>query len=389
MKIIFLLCSITGILSFLLGRCSLEITVVSDFKALHVAVFVLMIACLARGIRDWSMIYKAAKKWFKYVSACFISQVDPLKFCSDIDIAVMIVDGKVASSKLESLLGDCMRAVKVRRLYFEIVMRKKIGLLPVEGCDYERVLGANCEIVIGNVPIPVGLVGPLIVNGKVVYVPVATTEGCLVASTNRGCKAISLSFGCQTEILKDGISRSPCVCLPSAMRAAEVKFWLDKAHNFEDLKKIFDSTSAYGRLMSIHSTVAGRNLYIRFCCSSGDAMGMNIVSKGCLKAMEYLQQIFPDMILVTLSSNTCSDKKSAASNWIMGRGKSVVAEAVISDDVVRSVLKSSIPEMIETCHKKCIIGSQLAGALCGYNAHAANVITGIFLATGQVMCFHS
>jgi hydroxymethylglutaryl-CoA reductase (NADPH) len=138
---------------------------------------------------------------------------------------------------------------------------------------------------------------------------------------------------------------------------------------------------------------------------SGDAMGMNMVSKGCLKAIEILEKEFPDMVLIAVSGNMCTDKKPSAINWILGRGKtdrccflpcfdslflslsssgkSIVVEAVIPESVVKSVLKSSVPAMIETNKQKNHIGSAMAGSIGGYNAHAANIVTALFLATGQ------
>jgi len=116
---------------------------------------------------------------------------------------------------------------------------------------------------------------------------------------------------------------------------------------------------------------------------SGDAMGMNMVSKGCLKAIEVLEQEFPDLVLVAISGNMCTDKKPAAINWILGRGKSIVVEAIIPENIVKSVLKSSVYDMIETNKQKNHIGSAMAGSVGGFNAHAANIVTAIFLATGQ------
>ena len=243
--------------------------------------------------------------------------------------------------------------------------------------------GANCEIVIGYVPIPLGIVGPLTINGEPIYVTMTTTEGCLVASTNRGCKAISVSGGCYSVVMKDAITRAPCLRMPSAMRAAAVKRWVSVPENYQVLEQAFNSTTNYGKLAGVEATVAGRNVYLRFNCMSGDAMGMNMVSKGCLKAIDVLQVEFPDLVLVAISGNMCTDKKPAAINWIMGRGKSIVVEAIIPESVVTSVLKSSVASMIETNTQKNHVGSAMAGAVGGFNAHAANIVTAVFLATGQ------
>jgi hydroxymethylglutaryl-CoA reductase (NADPH) len=116
---------------------------------------------------------------------------------------------------------------------------------------------------------------------------------------------------------------------------------------------------------------------------SGDAMGMNMVSKGCLKAIEVLEDEFPDGILVAISGNMCTDKKPSAINWILGRGKSIVVEAVIQEKIVKSVLKTTVHDIIETNKQKNHIGSAMAGSIGGFNAHAANIVTAVYLATGQ------
>jgi len=294
-----------------------------------------------------------------------------------------LIDGTLKDYQLEKKLNNFERAVVVRRSLYENLLDQKLDSIPYQHYDYGKVFGANCEIVIGYVPIPVGLVGPLVINGEPIYIPMATTEGCLVASTNRGCKAITSSGGCCSVVLKDAITRAPCIRMPSAMRAAAMKRWVSLPENYQILEAAFNSTTSYGRLESIEATVAGRNIYLRFSCMSGDAMGMNMVSKGCLKAIEVLEKEFPDMVLIAISGNMCTDKKPAAINWILGRGKSIVVEAVIPDSIVKNVLKSSVRDMIETNKQKNHIGSAMAGSIGGYNAHAANILTAVYLATGQ------
>ncbi|CAM9140077.1 unnamed protein product, partial [Sphacelaria rigidula] len=154
-------------------------------------------------------------------------------------VAACVASGKLKDHQLEKKLGDCARAVTVRRSLFERRIGRSMENLPKEGMDYERILGANCEIVCGYVPIPVGVVGPLLLNGQEVFVPMATTEGCLVASTNRGCKAITQAGGCRAALLKDGITRAPCLRMPDAMAAAALKKWCEAPENFDLVRDAF------------------------------------------------------------------------------------------------------------------------------------------------------
>ena len=131
----------------------------------------------------------------------------------------------------------------------------------------------------GYMPVPVGIAGPLLLDGKYFHVPMATTEGALVASTNRGCRALAMSGGVKSHILGDGMTRGPVVRFPSAAGASQVKLWMDDRDNFTTIADAFNSTSSFARLVSVHSTVAGRLLYMRFKASTGDAMGMNMLSK--------------------------------------------------------------------------------------------------------------
>eukprot|EP01033_Poteriospumella_lacustris_P006388 gene6389-4592_t len=302
---------------------------------------------------------------------------------ADEEILAHLLEGTLKDYQLEKKLGDYERAVGVRRRLYEQLTERGMDQIPYTGYDYGKVFGANCEIVVGYVPIPLGVVGPLVLNGEAVYIPMATTEGCLVASTNRGCKALTASGGVCAVVLKDAITRAPCVRLPSAMRAAALKLWVSQPDHYAELEAAFNSTTNFGRLAGIDATVAGRNVYLRFACMSGDAMGMNMVSKGCLKAIEVLEREFPDLVLIAISGNMCTDKKPAAINWILGRGKSIVVEAVVPESIVKSVLKSSVGDMIETNRQKNLIGSAMAGSVGGFNAHAANIVTAVYLATGQ------
>lgn len=211
----------------------------------------------------------------------------------------------------------------------------------------------------------------------------ATAEGTLVASTSRGCKALNAGGGVTTVVVADGMTRGPAIDFPSIIEAAKAKRWIDHEDGYDVLKEAFESTSRFAKLQSLKVALAGRTVYVRFCTTTGDAMGMNMISKGTEKALEVMSKYFPDMVVLALSGNYCTDKKPAAINWIEGRGKSVVAEAVIPGKVVKSVLKTTVEALCNLNVKKNLIGSAMAGSVGGFNAHAANILTAVFLATGQ------
>lgn len=301
------------------------------------------------------------------------------------EITQLVETKHIPFYKLEKSIGDYERGVAIRRQIVESKLQTsaKLEKLPYTGYDYQYVDGACCENVVGYMPVPVGVAGPLLLDGKQYWVPMATTEGCLVASTHRGCRAVQLSGGIKSCMFRDGMTRGPVVQFPSSQRASEALQWLENQENFEKVKEWFDSTSRFARLKKLTIGLAGRQLYIRFVSTTGDAMGMNMLSKGSEKALHELQEDFPDMEIVSLSGNFCTDKKPAAINWLEGRGKSVVCEATIPGHVITSVLKTTTAALVELNIKKNLEGSAMAGSIGGFNAHAANIVTAIYIATGQ------
>ena len=315
---------------------------------------------------------------------------------SDLAVSGMIpgyaLEKTLENPKLMTRLQSLTRAVKIRRALVSrtpttletsaLVERSK---LPYENYNYEFVHGACCENVIGYLPLPLGVAGPLIIDGQHYYLPMATTEGVLVASTNRGCKAINAAGGAVTVLTGDGMTRGPCVGFQTLARSGAAKVWLDSEDGQKVMKRAFNSTSRFARLQSTKTALAGTYLYIRFKTTTGDAMGMNMISKGVECALHTMKEEggFEDMAIISLSGNYCIDKKPAAMNWIDGRGKSVVAEAIIPGEVVRTVLKSDVNALVELNTSKNLIGSAMAGSIGGFNAHAGNIVTAMFLATGQ------
>ena len=215
------------------------------------------------------------------VSVCVL-QAGPVSL-SDVEI-LQLVEGKhIPAYKLESALGDPERRVAIRRKLITQQLAPDsascLSNLPYLHYDFSKVMGACCENIVGYMPVPVGVAGPLLLNGEYFHVPMATTEGALVASTNRGCRALALSGGVKSHLLGDGMTRGPVVRFPSAAEASRAKLWLDKRANFPTVAEAFNSTSGFAKLVGIHAAVAGRLLFIRFKATTGDAMGMNMLSK--------------------------------------------------------------------------------------------------------------
>ena len=311
---------------------------------------------------------------------------------TDEELIEMSLRGKIPGYALEKTLGDKTRAVKIRRGLVsrthatrETSTLLERSLLPYKDYNYDLVHGACCENVVGYLPLPVGVAGPILVDGQNYFLPMATTEGVLVASTSRGAKAINAGGGAVTVVTGYGMTRGPCIGFDSLTRAGAAKNWLDSEEGQRTMKDAFNSTSRFARLQSMKSAIAGTNIYVRFRATTGDAMGMNMISKGVEHALNVMANDcgFDDMRVVTVSGNYCTDKKSAAINWIDGRGKGVVAEAIIPGHVVKSVLKCEVEDLVQMNISKNFIGSAMAGAMGGFNAHAANIVAAMFLATGQ------
>ncbi|KAJ5933460.1 hypothetical protein N7454_005789 [Penicillium verhagenii] len=320
---------------------------------------------------------------------------------TDDELISLSLRGKLPGYALEKSMEDenlmsrvdaFTRAVKIRRSVVSrtpatsgITSSLEHSKLPYQGYNYGLVHGACCENVVGYLPLPLGVAGPINIDGQNYFIPMATTEGVLVASTSRGAKAINAGGGAVTVLTGDGMTRGPCVSFPTLARAAAAKVWIDSEEGRSIIFSAFNSTSRFARLQTLKTALAGTYLYIRFKTTTGDAMGMNMISKGCEKALDVMGKEcgFDDMSIISLSGNFCTDKKAAAINWTDGRGKSVVAEAIIPGDIVKSVLKSDVSALVELNISKNLIGSAMAGSLGGFNAHASNIVAAMFLATGQ------
>lgn len=246
-----------------------------------------------------------------------------------------------------------------------------------------KAAAANIENMIGVVQIPLGFAGPVTVDGDHAkgpfLIPLATTEGALVASISRGMSVISASGGARAKVFADGMTRAPVFRVDGIDHAAKVIEWVN-GHPYEIAYAVAGTTN-HGELTQIEFYPNGRSLHTRFTFRTGDAMGMNMATI----ASEAVCRLIAENTgaeLVSVSGNMCTDKKPSAINMISGRGKSVMAEATIPKGVVEARLHASVDAIVETNTRKNLIGSAMAGSL-GFNAHAANMVAAVYLATGQ------
>jgi hydroxymethylglutaryl-CoA reductase (NADPH) len=304
------------------------------------------------------------------------------KEMSDGELVDAVVAGQMKFFNIENEINDKFRAVEIRRAAVErMTGTKATQNLPFQNYDYDKIFGQCCENVIGYLPIPVGVAGPLRVDGVDYMVPMATTEGALVASTARGCRAMTLSGGVSSVINRDGMSRAPVLqCLNVKQVDEIIQFTTE---SFGDIEKVFNSTSRFARLQRIGCHPAGRKLFLRFTSVTGDAMGMNMVGKATEAALAVITARFPNVEVIALSGNVCTDKKASAMNWIEGRGKSVSVDCVIPGETVEKILKTTVAAVCNLNYAKNLVGSAVAGTIGGNNAHAANIVTACFLAMGQ------
>jgi hydroxymethylglutaryl-CoA reductase (NADPH) len=242
---------------------------------------------------------------------------------------------------------------------------------------------ANVENMVGAVSLPLGVAGPLPVSGGAAggdyHVPLATTEGALVASVNRGCATLSAAGGASARVTQSGMTRAPAFRCGDVAGAEALSAWVRE--NVDRLREAAESTTSHGELLGVRSYVVGRTVYLRFRYDTKDAMGMNMATIATEAAAEVVERE-TDATLVALSGNLCTDKKPAAINAVEGRGRSVTADATVPREVVAERLHTTPANVAEINTRKNLVGSAKAGSL-GFNAHVANVVAAAFLATGQ------
>jgi hydroxymethylglutaryl-CoA reductase (NADPH) len=295
-----------------------------------------------------------------------------------------IADGQVKLHQVEKFTDDVDEAVTIRRKFVEKVSNTELKHLSNYSLSMEEALKRNIENPIGTIQIPVGIAGPLIMHGEHAngeyYVPIATSEGALIASINRGFSAIKAGGGATARIIDDKMTRAPVIKTESVAESLKIKKWIQS--NFNKLKEAAESTTRHGKLIKIDPVViVGKYVYPRFVYTTGDSMGMNMVTIATETALNVLMNETSGHV-ISLSGNLDVDKKPAAINMIEGRGKTISAEISLPREIVAKTLKTTPEAIVEVNTAKNFVGSAISGSM-GFNAHYSNMIGGIFLATGQ------
>jgi hydroxymethylglutaryl-CoA reductase (NADPH) len=269
-----------------------------------------------------------------------------------------------------------------RREFVEAKSGARLEAVGSYSIDPEATRG-NIENFIGAVQMPLGLAGPLRINGEHAqgdfYVPLATTEGTLVASYSRGMRVISECGGVKTTVVKHSMQRAPVFLFDDAQQAREFGRWLDS--QFDAIRRVAESTTRSGKLIGIEKFPVANMLYTRFCYTTGDAAGQNMSGKATFVACEWIKQHYPLERGYILSGAIDTDKKHSAMNLIMTRGKRVIAEFVLKREIAGDLLRVDT-ETLYRYRQIAAVGALQAGSAYS-GAQSANGIAALFIATGQ------
>jgi hydroxymethylglutaryl-CoA reductase (NADPH) len=273
-------------------------------------------------------------------------------------------------------------AAEARRTFLRA--QTEAGLEHVSRYSFDpSILPGNIEHFTGVAQVPIGVAGPLLVNGEYAqgefYVPLATTEGTLVASYNRGMKTLHEAGGVKTTILDDVMQRAPAFVFESAREARAFGAWLTE--HFAEIKQAAETTTRTGRLRGIEQYSASRILFTRFDYTTGDAAGQNLTGKATAAACAWITSSYEGITNFYLESNFATDKKSSQVNILRTRGKRVVAEVTIPAALIEEHMHTSSGKLFRARQV-----SSLGGFMSGVNNNglqSANGIAAMFIATGQ------
>jgi len=246
-----------------------------------------------------------------------------------------------------------------------------------------RGLAGNIENFTGVAQVPLGVAGPIRVNGEHAqgdfYVPLATTEGTLVASYNRGMRLLNACGGVKATVVEQFMQRAPVFHFDDAVAARDFGAWVRVS--FEAIKQVAEQTTRVGKLAHIDQFQIGPARYLRFNYTTGDAAGQNMCGKATAAACEWIRAHWPGKVEYLLSGNIDTDKKHSQMNTLHTRGRRVVAEAVLRREVLLELMGVDTHDLFRWRQLQ-MAGAFMAGSASN-GAHVANAVAALFIATGQ------
>lgn len=276
-------------------------------------------------------------------------------------------------------------AIAARQRFVEEFTGKKLDHIRHYSFD-PHITAGNVEHFSGVAQIPIGFAGPITIHGEHAQgdflIPMATTEGTLVASYNRGIKVLNLSGGVTCSIVGDAMQRAPVFSFDNAREARDFSRWVQA--NIEKIREEAEATSSVAKLRDIDTYLASRFVYLRFNYTTGDAAGQNMVGRATFAACSWVLDHYPDPGSIKhffLESNFATDKKASQINIMRTRGKRVTAECTVKREVLVNHMRVE-PASLFYHYGVANMGAILSGAN-NNGLHSANAITAIFIATGQ------
>jgi hydroxymethylglutaryl-CoA reductase (NADPH) len=306
-----------------------------------------------------------------------------------------IIFKEVYASDAANVSDACALAAQVRCEVLEqktgadltLIKNTKVNTSALVNGD---IILPGIESKIGGAIIPMGFVEPAKIDGQYVskdeelFIPLATNEAALIAGVQRGLKAINMSGGLKTLVNFDGMTRAPLIEAPDIYQAREFINQIKDNQSFiEELQQCVPDP--FVALKGIDPYQLGTKVFLRLIFKTGDAMGMNGVTKASAEITRYILRKMPTWKLITISSNLCSDKKNAHINVLNGRGKAIQTEVFITEETLQKVFKKGVNSrsVEKTVFHKCYLGSCLSGTISGFNVNAANAVGAFFAAMGQ------
>lgn len=287
---------------------------------------------------------------------------------------------KLPYSKTHDYTED--QAAKRRLAIKELtgVELKHVGSYSIQPSD----ASGNIEMFTGVAQVPLGFAGPLLVNGEHAkgefLIPMATSEGTLLASYNRGMKIASMAGGVKTTVLDDAMNRGAGFTFTNARAALRFGKWIEA--NFNAIKKVSEETTSVGQLLNIGQYPVGKIRFLRFNYYTGDAAGQNMVNKAAHRACQWILQNQPEELeAFKFGSQFDSDKKHSIINALTVRGKKVVAECTLPRQLMKDVLRTT-PEDYQRFKSTSTLEAFMAKAVSNAS-HIANGVAAMFIATGQ------